>query len=379
MASKSTITLSIVDWTYKVNEANFKSCEIVRFLQRYLGHKYDFVLSKSPQYVLYGPFGDSHLDFKQSCIRIFTTGENLSTDFNIADYGIDYDLLDFGERHLHYPLYFFRQNDLRDAITRHLNSNKRKKFCAFMVSNKCGDRIRGDFFRRLCEYKRVDSGGAWKNNVGTHISDKMMWLKDYKFNLCFENSAHKGYVTEKLIQAFAAGCVPIYWGDESLCDERYADIRPIFNPKAFINIHNFDSIESAIKEIIRIDSDDSAFEVMAKEPIFMEKSLERFLKTTNGGGQKGIYKNAEQIAELLLNHTESILANFYDNIFEKGEKQIKYGQHKSAYFVQRRSDRAARAWRMYAQNIAWKIRCIIIAPLKFIRGLWRKIMWRFLR
>ena len=385
---KPKIALNIVDWAYKVDEGNFESCEIMRFLQKYLGHKYDFVLSNRPKYVLYGPFGDSHLDFDESCIRIFTTGENIRTDFNLADYGIGYDLLCFGERHLHYPLYFSCTADLNGALKKHLICDSRPKFCAFVVSNDRADKIRGAFFEALCEYKRVDSGGAWKNNIGGAVSDKDAFLRQYKFNLCFENSAHKGYVTEKLIQAFAAGCVPIYFGDESLCDEKYAKFRPVFNPKAFINVHNFDSIESAIKEIERIDNDKSAFESMRKEPIFRTECLEEFLgaKFANGGGQNNkcdiwsndiwSAENIEQTAESIINHTEQILADFYDNIFALGTKQIKYGQHLSEYFAQRRSDRMARAWKIRTKNALWKIRCILIAPLKWIRTLWRKMAWR---
>ena len=360
--SKPKISLNIVDWAYKVNESNFESCGVMRFLQKHLGDKYDFALSKSPKYVLYGAFGDSHLDFDELCIRIFTTGENIRTDWNLADFGIDYDLLCFGERHLHYPLYFSYQNDLRFALKKHLICDSRPKFCAFVVSNK------------------VDSCGAWKNNVGGAVSDKHSFLQNYKFSLCFENSAHKGYVTEKLIQAFAAGCVPIYWGDESLCDEKYAKFRPIFNPKAFINVHNFDSIDSAIREIERIDNDEGAFEAMRKEPIFRAECLEEFLgeKFANEGGQNDIWsaENVESTAQSVVNRAEQILANFYDNIFARGTKQIKYGQHLSAYFAQRRSDRKARALRIWARKIAWQIRCIAIAPLKWIRALWRKVACR---
>ena len=99
------------------------------------------------------------------------------------------------------------------------------------------------------------------------------------------------------------------------------------------------------------------------------------------GGQNDIWsaENIESTAQSVANHAEQILANFYDNIFARGAKQIKYGQHLSTYFAQKRSDRKARAWRIWARKIAWQIRRIVIAPLKWIRALWRKIAWRFLR
>ncbi|WP_281650799.1 glycosyltransferase family 10 [Helicobacter bilis] len=85
-----------------------------------------------------------------------------------------------------------------------------------MVSNNALTDKRDMFFEALSKYKRVDSGGRWKNNIGGNVDDKIEWLKSYKFNLCFENSSYPGYLTEKLFDAFLAGCVPIYWGDTSL-------------------------------------------------------------------------------------------------------------------------------------------------------------------
>lgn len=385
---KKQIDIKIVDWWDSVDEINFKNEPLIQTLQKHLGYKYDFKWSNNPKYLIYSVFGDSHLDFNKSCIRICYVGEHICTDWNLADYGIDLDMMDFEDRHLYYPLYFLYQSDLKLAIKKHLLDDKRENFCGFMVSNGSGDKIRGEFFEQLSEYKKVDSGGRYKNNIGgAFIKDKNAWLQNYKFNLCFENSSQKGYVTEKLIQAFAAGCVPIYWGDESLCDERYAHLRPVFNPKAFINVHNFDSIESAIKEIERIDNNDSAFEAMRKEPIFRTECLEEFLgeKFANGGGQKGntndiwSAEHIEQTTQAIIDKGEKMLSEFYDNIFTKGTKQIKYGQRLNAYFSQRQSERIALMRTIRVKNALWKIRHIAIAPLKWIRALWRKIAWRFLK
>lgn len=42
--------------------------------------------------------------------------------------------------------------------------------------------------------------------------DKIRTLRRYTFNLCFENCDEDGYVTEKIVDALAAGCVPLYQG-----------------------------------------------------------------------------------------------------------------------------------------------------------------------
>lgn len=41
--------------------------------------------------------------------------------------------------------------------------------------------------------------------------NKINAIKDYKFDICYENT--KGlYFTERIFDTFAAGCVPVYWG-----------------------------------------------------------------------------------------------------------------------------------------------------------------------
>lgn len=349
MESKKIIDWEIVDWYDNVNgEVDKDNDAIVKIIKKRLAHKYDFRWSNNPRYLLYSVFGDSHWDYDMDCVRICYIGEHIHTDWNLADYGIDLDLMDFGKRHLYYPMYFLWTQDCDLALKKHLITDRREKFCSFMVSNGGGDKMRGEFFEKLCEYKKVDSGGRYKNNIGGPIGDrfgdfsttKREWLKNYKFNLCFENLSCNGCTSEKLIQAFAAGCIPIYWGDESLCDEKYAHIRPVFNEKAFINVHNFDSVESAIREIKRIDNDENAYNAMRKEPIFTAKSMERFFGL-NPKDDLWSSENIEHTAESAINHSEIILANFFDNIFEKG-KQIKYGQRLDAYLEQRKKDRKTR-------------------------------------
>ncbi|MDE6886408.1 MAG: hypothetical protein K2P17_05175 [Helicobacteraceae bacterium] len=151
------------------------------------------------------------------------------------------------------------------------------------------------------DIKTTLGGGAIGDRYNDFQSSKHKWLQHYKFNICFENASYNGYLTEKLFDAFAAGCIPIYWGDTSLILDS-ADssvnveskniesnflLKPDYqiNPKAFINIHKFASLEDAIDEIKRIDNDDNAYLEMANENVFLgdfspnvyERRLEGFL------------------------------------------------------------------------------------------------------
>ena len=54
---------------------------------------------------------------------------------------------------------------------------------------------------------------------------------NYNFTIAFENSDYPGYITEKIIHAFIAGTIPLYWGGgEYLKDTIPAD--------CFINCKN---------------------------------------------------------------------------------------------------------------------------------------------
>lgn len=55
---------------------------------------------------------------------------------------------------------------------------------------------------------------------GYHSGHKKIQVLDqYRFAICFENThTTKGYITEKIFNCFAAGCVPIYWGPDNVED-----------------------------------------------------------------------------------------------------------------------------------------------------------------
>ncbi len=63
---------------------------------------------------------------------------------------------------------------------------------------------------------------------GTVVS-KAETLSRYKFAICFENMILPGWITEKVFDCFAAGCVPVYWGAPEITDvipaECFIDMR----------------------------------------------------------------------------------------------------------------------------------------------------------
>lgn len=80
--------------------------------------------------------------------------------------------------------------------------------------------------------------------------------------MCFENSSSVGYTTEKIVEGFAGGGIPIYWGNPNATKE--------FNPDAFVNCNDFDNLSQALDYVKYLDKDDSAYARMLHAPIFAE-------------------------------------------------------------------------------------------------------------
>lgn len=225
-----------------------------------LSEKYDVILSDNPDYIFFSVFGQEHLKF--DCIKIFYTGENQSADFNLCDYAIGFDYLEFGDRYLRFPIYLLYDESYHELKNRRIITDLSSKigFCSFVVSNNNASPERDIIFNKLSEYKQVSSGGRYHNNIGGPVADKLEFLKKHKFSIAFENCSQPGYSTEKLLQAFAAQSVPIYWGDPL--------INHIFNEDSFINCHSFSSWDEVLARVKELDNNDDLYFKMVNAPVF---------------------------------------------------------------------------------------------------------------
>lgn len=152
-----------------------------------------------------------------------------------------------------------------------------EKFCSYVVSwggNPTRDRI----LDVVSSYKHVDSAGKHRNNMAptteheaepglgedvAYTSQEMIdFLGRYKFNICFENTIEGTYITEKIVNAFLARTIPIYYGSNH--------VKKVFNTKAFLMLEDeseegFQKLLSQIKEL---DEDDTKYIEMLNEPVF---------------------------------------------------------------------------------------------------------------
>lgn len=126
--------------------------------------------------------------------------------------------------------------------------------------------------------------GNWQKRLGEIVKnlnpqrceDKHEIISNYKFNLCFENMSYPGYVTEKIIDCFSVGVIPIYMGAPDISDfvprNLYIDLRDFSdNEELGLYLKNMTS-ESALEMINEgrkfLDSDaglNFSFEGFAKK------------------------------------------------------------------------------------------------------------------
>jgi GR25 family glycosyltransferase involved in LPS biosynthesis len=235
--------------------------------------------------LFFAPFGDTWTRVPAKVPKIHITGENTPSKFGPGVVlNLGFEATDLSRGIYRFPLWIQYldwfgadqarlQNPRSMPIANVIEPNKdiiqaKKKFCAFVVSNPSNS-LRNQAFQWLQLYKPVDSAGRLYNNVGDVIFvenagggggelKKLEFLQDYKFCITFENSRGDGYVTEKLLAAKAAGCIPIYWGAENVTDD--------FAEGSFLNMNHIQTPSDLIEAVKALDEHEDAYMAMATKP-----------------------------------------------------------------------------------------------------------------
>ena len=176
--------------------------------------------TKNPDYILYDAFGYEHNNPKyNNSIKIADYSENIFPDFNEADYALSQAHFNYLDRYFKYPSFIYQLNilnnfDIKQIRKEIIKKPIKTKFCAAIISNNVSsDLFRLNFIKQLNKYKHVDMGGLVNNNVGGQVKNKIEFLSSYKFSIAMENSDGDGYISEKIIESFVGGTIPLYYGD----------------------------------------------------------------------------------------------------------------------------------------------------------------------
>jgi hypothetical protein len=224
-------------------------------------------------------FGNAHYDQRKTIAFI---GENIRPSYVGYDYSLSFDYDIYGGRNFRLPLWYsrlawpgFEQKPRRDNMHNHgyeqlidikslmrgrtLDIKTKDKFCALIANNPEGLRI--NLFNSISQYKQVDGYG---NMFGNPLrKSKFAVLPEYKFCLCPENSVYDGYVTEKLIDAYAGLTVPIYSGDMSVLQD--------FNVRAFFNYQEQLNMDGFVESIKDYDTKETWYEHIYQQPLLLKE------------------------------------------------------------------------------------------------------------
>ena len=265
--ARKKVKIKFVDY----RDTGYQTPQINR-IKKMLSEKFEIEIDENnPNYLFYNVFECEHFDNEKynNSIKIAYYTENNIPDLNVADYAIADPHINYLDRYLKYSYIFGLHHEFKNnkynIIRQRLfkSSTKRKKFCAAVISNHRKYSIfRLKFINILNKYKKLDMGGNFQNNVG-FVKDKIFFLMKYKFSIAMENSEGSGYFSEKIVQSFLSGTIPIYYGDYMI-DE-------YINPKAFILIRGEYDIKRKIDYIKKIDNDEKLYKKILNEKIFISR------------------------------------------------------------------------------------------------------------
>jgi hypothetical protein len=234
-----------------------------------LSKRYEVVRDdERPDYLIFGDrnFGETNVRY-ENCVRIFYTGENQRHSDYRCDFAITFDHPQDHTKMFRLPLYLLYEFDHKiyhNKARRHWDDYDSKGFCSFVVKNpSC--HYRNAWFHGLNKFQPVMSAGPLFNNMPDgyrppDVVSKVNFMGAYKFNLCFENSSYPGYCTEKLFEALCARTIPIYWGSSTAGLD--------FNPKAFLNRHDFANDQAFFDHIVYLSQNKNAYNEVYMQDMF---------------------------------------------------------------------------------------------------------------
>lgn len=172
------------------------------------------------------------------------------------------------EGDIHMPYMLFKDLKRFDYVPEktkfvaYMNSNcmpHREELFAILQNMRVGypEHSQPDALGRCSRTVPQKAGGTWEDSRDIY--------KPYKFVFALENTKLPGYVTEKIVNAFEARAIPVYWG----CSET---AKRFFNPEAFLDVSDM-SMREAAELICRVDEDVELYNKMLYAPMLNTESL----------------------------------------------------------------------------------------------------------
>jgi hypothetical protein len=154
---------------------------------------------------------------------------------------------------------------------------KNKKYFASIVQNSTNE-YRRELFDKLCQFEKVRACGGFETNIpdcslanrgrteADAYGNKVKFLSEHFFSIQSQSANLDWFTQEKIIQAYAANTIPIFWGNPKILEDG-------FNPESFINCHDFDTIDDVVERVKIVYTDKNLLKNMLIEPVFVDNKL----------------------------------------------------------------------------------------------------------
>ncbi len=189
------------------------------------------------------------------------------------------------------------------------NQFKQRKLLAYCNSNNIIIReLLVDFIAEKADENQVYALGKSvgtskkikiKKVDGMHSSDVVIKeYSNYKFVIAMENKIVKGYITEKIVNAFRSGSIPIYWGDPEIAKD-------IFNEKAFICVNDFDTLDECANYVVNLSKNLDKMREMLNEPVFKNNKIPDIFRIDDYKNPPKMYKEMSLKLKYIIDNNDN--------------------------------------------------------------------------
>lgn len=231
-------------------------------------------------------------------VRLGFMGEAVTPDFNFFDFALGFDHMSLssadGPRYFRpHPLlrfeHYFRPWFSNRNKSRIVTSN-RDFLIDYVYSNRSPNPFRQEFFDLLSTRIEIRSYGSDRKNVAgfefdynvasepksgvAWINEKVALQAKHQFSISMENAKFDGYTSEKIMTSFAAGTIPIYWGNPSIESD--------FNPLSFVNVTHHLRPSDAVDEVFETISKPESISEMLRQPMLSAEQEKDLIKNREG-------------------------------------------------------------------------------------------------
>ncbi len=152
------------------------------------------------------------------------------------------DMLGYGDNIIMFPMGYTLIYPEKQKI---YDKKKNISIIASAKRDHIGHRLRHEVIDRFRNELNLDVyGGLTSGNSGYNpIADKSDGLADYRFSIVIENDQSPHYFSEKIVDCFMCGTIPVYWGAQKISE--YFDISGILT---FDTIEEFENLIPQLTE-----------------------------------------------------------------------------------------------------------------------------------